>query len=699
MRRRTRVSIGVSLAGVALALAVHSPAFSDAYALTNGGFESGATGWAPPIGATLVIDASIAPAEGAKAAHLTSTGAGSMSLASKYWESPEAVPGMTYSLTAYLRDDNVATSAATAATAATARLAVLSATEQILGEVIATLDAGNSASFRTVTTAAVTAPPGAKYLRVTFTAQASGAGAQLSIDGVSITATLPTPTPTPTPTPAPPPPPPPAEEPPDPPPAIVSTPTPTPRATSTPRATATPRVTPTATPTPAPTPAPLPGTALRNANFEQGVAGWSVTRGRLSVASLIDGQGTSLLLTAEDAATAWVQQTVAVSPEGWFAASALLAPLDGIEAAWIRIAWYASDDGSGAQLSTEDSPAVASVAPNALTRAGGYEVVSTGPVRAPAEAHSARVRILLRAATERGATVVIDDVTFEAAEPAEAAPHTPAPAARARTSPAETSTPAPASASRPTAPSDATTPAAEAAPEGAVVAEQSQLPDPRAATAAQRRLRITEVMNNPGEAGADGEFEWIELMNTGTAPAAFAGISLRDRRSGSVLPPHTLDPGAVVVIASPGAHLPDGVPLVRLRRAIGNGLGNAGDRVALVAADGREIDAVAYGEGQEEGEDALPAPGPGQSLERIFSSAGILLDAWVSDTPTPGVPPVPAAARDTRAAASQHGPTTLSGLEGLAPAWAVLVALAGGLLLGVAATRAASIARGRDVEV
>ena len=59
---------------------------------------------------------------------------------------------------------------------------------------------------------------------------------------------------------------------------------------------------------------PLPGPAMRNANFEQGAAGWSVTRGRMSVVSIIDGQGASLLLTADDAATAWVQQTVAADP-------------------------------------------------------------------------------------------------------------------------------------------------------------------------------------------------------------------------------------------------------------------------------------------------------------------------------------------------------------------------------------------------
>jgi hypothetical protein len=202
-------------------------------------------------------------------------------------------------------------------------------------------------------------------------------------------------------------------------------------------------------------------------------------------------------------------------------------------------------------------------------------------------------------------------------------------------------------------------------------------------------------MSDPAEPGADGGFEWVEVINTGATAVDLAGIVLSDRRSGSVLPPYTLRPGEVVVIAAPGVRLPEGTPLIRLPGSIGNSLGNTGDRVALIA-DGREIDAVAYGDGAADGEAALPAPGPGQSLERIFSPAGILLDARVTDTPTPGLSPAPATVRGIAAAAAGRGPTTSGSLGDRAPAWAVLAALAGGLLLGAAATRAATIARGPD---
>ncbi len=69
-----------------------APAQSDGNLLPNGGFELGAQKWAAPVGATLAVNASVPPIEGASAALLTSTSAGTMSLASQYWETA-ATPG------------------------------------------------------------------------------------------------------------------------------------------------------------------------------------------------------------------------------------------------------------------------------------------------------------------------------------------------------------------------------------------------------------------------------------------------------------------------------------------------------------------------------------------------------------------------------------------------------------------------------
>ncbi len=689
MRRRTRVWLGAAAAAGAFAMAALSPASSQNL-LLNGDFEGGTNGWAPPIGGTLAVDASTMPAEGAAAAHLTSTRVGLLSIATQYWlldvDPAPGSPAHLYTLTALARDNE------TDISGVTVRLTFMTQDGGIVpgAEAIGALGGSDSPGYRAIAAGPILRPAGAKYARVTVSAQATSIGASFSVDSVSITATLPPPPPTPTATEEPVPALPPESE--SEPPATAPIQSP-PAATATPRATVTrtPTQTRTPTPTPTPTPPPLPASWLRNTDFSLGASGWSVTRGRLSIGSHIEGHGQSLVLTSDDAATAWVQQTVSVTPAGWYAASALLAPLNGVEAAWVRIAWYASADGSGAQLSTDDSPAVASESPNAYTQ-GEFEVIATGPVRAPSNAHSARVRILLRAATERGASVAIDNVTFDAAEPSEASPHAPqVPAARTGPSAPAPSTPSPRIDLQPSA-SNASTPT-PAAPTRAETGTRGTIPG---ATAEQQRLRITEIMSNPEEGGADGEYEWVEVMNTGTAPASLAGLTIRDRRSGSVLPPYLLDPGAVVVIAAPGARIPDGTALVRLRHAIGNGLGNDGDRVALVAPDGREIDAVSYGEGVEEGEQPLPAPGPGQSIERSFSSSGILLDARVSPRPTPGMPPEARAAAGGPPGAATRAPIDLAST--LTPAWAILVALAGGLLLGAGAARAAAIVRGRDLE-
>ncbi|MSQ29423.1 MAG: hypothetical protein EXR68_02915 [Dehalococcoidia bacterium] len=105
-----------------------------------------------------------------------------------------------------------------------------------------------------------------------------------------------------------------------------------------------------------------------------------------------------------------------------------------------------------------------------------------------------------------------------------------------------------------------------------------------------------------------------------------------------------------------------------------------------------------YGEGIEEGEAALLAPGPGQSLERYFSPTGVLTDARLSDTPSPGVPPMPAATADTETRESRGEPTAFGSLGGLAPVWAVLAGLAGELFIAAAVARTASMLRKRDVE-
>ena len=75
---------------------------------------------------------------------------------------------------------------------------------------------------------------------------------------------------------------------------------------------------------------------------------------------------------------------------------------------------HASADGSGSQISTVDSPELAEDSPE-------FVALDTGPVRAPPEARSAKVRLLLRPTSTTSVVVYVDDVRFEgtAAPPAE----------------------------------------------------------------------------------------------------------------------------------------------------------------------------------------------------------------------------------------------------------------------------------------
>ena len=75
--------------------------------------------------------------------------------------------------------------------------------------------------------------------------------------------------------------------------------------------------------------------------------------------------------------------------------------------------------------------------------------------------------------------------------------------------------------------------------------------------------------------------------------------------------------------------------MLRLSGTIGNGLGNAGDRLSLVAASGRVLDAFSYGDDTTYvAARPIPAPGSGRSIERHFE-AGAFRDAEIA-APSPG---------------------------------------------------------------
>jgi hypothetical protein len=229
------------------------------------------------------------------------------------------------------------------------------------------------------------------------------------------------------------------------------------------------------------------------------------------VQEVLPGFGASLVLTATGATTAWVEQRVAgIDPDAWYEASAVLAPIGGVEAAWLRIAWYASDDASGAQIGTDDSPVVASPPANAMSH--DVQLVGTGPVQPPIEAASARIRILVRPTSQAGGSVAIDDIEFRPTEPLTPVPP-PAPATPEVT-PASAATPSAAPSAFPT-PVPAASPPASSAPTAGTAAPLVDAAVDPAMEAAQRWLRISELMPDPVQSGGDADYEWIEIVNLG----------------------------------------------------------------------------------------------------------------------------------------------------------------------------------------
>ena len=215
--------------------------------------------------------------------------------------------------------------------------------------------------------------------------------------------------------------------------------------TACPNPTAIPTPTPTATPTPEPTLAPTPAVSptpsvptpaasavveptlfptLVNGGFEDvredGTPyGWRKIGGEISASSATSAEGDlSASLLSRTESTKWLYQAVSVEGGSYYQLRAMALKDDpAAREVLLRVSWYASADGSGSQLSTVDSSALAEDSPE-------FVALDTGPVRAPPEARSAKVRLLLRPKSATPVVVYFDDVRFEvtAAPPTEGDP-------------------------------------------------------------------------------------------------------------------------------------------------------------------------------------------------------------------------------------------------------------------------------------
>jgi hypothetical protein len=157
---------------------------------------------------------------------------------------------------------------------------------------------------------------------------------------------------------------------------------------------------------------------LTNGGFEEdGSDGaplaWRKIGGTIkSVSSPVRSGSRALALTSGTTATKWAYQTVRVEGGDFYQASAFARYTDAdVKAVFIRVSWYESADGSGQALSSVDSETLLEAASPA------FRHLTTRAVEAPANANSARIRLMLRPQSAAQAVAYFDDVAFAKTSP------------------------------------------------------------------------------------------------------------------------------------------------------------------------------------------------------------------------------------------------------------------------------------------
>ena len=641
------------VAAVALLSSVAAPSSAQSEnVLSNGGFEDGASGWLTSgTNATLTVDETDPVHSGSAAGRLTATAAGGISTASQYWWAPiDALEQYTLSIELQADDPGISNAAAT--------LEVVDGDGEVLASRGGSPETGSG--WLSITTEPVLAPASAEYARIVVSAAAASAGAVLHIDSAAVAVADPEPQPTETAT-------------------ATATATATPTGTATVTAPPPPSPEPTVTvptvdvpkptlrsvtkrPEPRPTfparliaeppPRRVAPLLLRNGDFESpdGFDGWHARGGEVRVEESSPGSSVAVL-TSRTTATKWIYQVVPVAPGEWYQAGAWLQPRDDAELGLVRIAWYASGDGSGRQLATVDSSAAPGDAADPVE-------VTTGTVQAPPAAHSAQVRLMLRPRSSALAMLIADDAYFEpTSAPTPGPPEAPPPTATPIASPTAIASSSPAPSVTPETPRPE--PTADPAPGRAHVSVASPTPEPtprsaprvvRSAvlaatplpahsapaisatspvlTAFHIPLRITALLPDPAEPGPDARYEWIEVTNVGRSPMRIRGFELRDNTSSLRLPDVELPARGSIVVAGEAADLGQ-VVAVRVEGGLFNGLANAGDRVVLLTPEGAVVDSLSYGDDASRFGPPLAAPGSGEQLRRRFAANGTLIGVEV----------------------------------------------------------------------
>jgi hypothetical protein len=369
------------LAAVALAVS-WSPA-RGAELLANGGFEAGVDGWSTTFGSLEEVGTPVR--SGGNAARLTSGALQSHEV----YQWVEVAPADSYRFGGWVH----------LADPAVERSFLRITWFDAQGSPITSEDSAWITSpadyYRWLNVGPVTSPAAATTARVGVLVQASSPFA-VHLDDFSFAGAVPPP-PTVAPT-----------HPPSQPPTQVPTASP-------------PATTPKKTPTPSPRP---PGPTeppeaevfdtLTNAGFEvlrdDGTPyGWRDVGAQLAsvITPRVDGER-ALAVISRTGSTKWVYQTVRVAPGEWYEASAWAMAGD-TEEAFVRLSWYATEDGSGAAIDSVDSSELAG-------EAGGFSLLSTGPVRAPEESRTVKFRLMARPGGDGPRTAYFDALSLDPAE-------------------------------------------------------------------------------------------------------------------------------------------------------------------------------------------------------------------------------------------------------------------------------------------
>ena len=155
-------------------------------------------------------------------------------------------------------------------------------------------------------------------------------------------------------------------------------------------------------------------------------------------------------------------------------------------------------------------------------------------------------------------------------------------------------------------------------------------------------LLISEVLYDP--LGTEPNEEWIEIFNNASSPIELTDWTISDNMSTDVISPTVTIPvgGCIVIAASEDFYTsyPDftGAIVFIADGKLGNGLGNAGDRLILKDDEGTVIDQMSYGTDTTAFDPACLGVAAGHSLER--SPANVDTDTaedWIDqESPNPG---------------------------------------------------------------